>query len=116
MQPFRFIVIAASLGLFVGVIIALNIKGSETMVVPNYVTPMPQSSMINPKDYGRDCELVSECNGIYKVNCRSEADGPLYYVNQNAEIIEYCGGYCYAPQSEEYCRQCPPELWTCDQE
>ncbi len=71
------------------------------------------TKVINPKDYGSNCELVSRCNDIVSIDCGSNVDGPFYYVNSsNGEILEYCGRYCMT-DSEEHCQNCPPREWIC---
>ena len=65
-----------------------------------------------------NCDEPKFCNELVKVNCNSEADGPLYYLNKtNGNQISICGGACWHPQNEqvEVCKTlCPPKEWTCD--
>ena len=67
---------------------------------------------------GIQCSEQGRCNGIVKVDCKSAADGPLYYFDEDtAELINCCGGCCFTPDpaKQEDCRlNCPPAGWTCD--
>lgn len=68
------------------------------------------------ENYGY-CDEPKFCNNLVMVDCNSEVDGPLYYLNKiNGEQISVCGGACRGPIGEqiEVCRTlCPPEEWNC---
>ncbi|NTV31459.1 hypothetical protein HGA91_05795 [candidate division WWE3 bacterium] len=71
-------------------------------------------TLINPKTFGSQCKLIAVCNNIAEINCQSELDGPLYYVDaQDGTILEYCGGSCMGGPRGPYCQHCPPVNWTC---
>jgi hypothetical protein len=63
-----------------------------------------------------ECEVDRRCAGLVGVNCRSEVDGPYYYVEGlTGRIVATCGGACMlGPQPEQgLCVECPPKEWTC---
>jgi hypothetical protein len=62
------------------------------------------------------CEFDARCGDLVGVNCRSEVDGPYYYVEGlTGRIVATCGGACMlGPQPERgLCVECPPKEWTC---
>ncbi len=75
----------------------------------------PITRTINPRAYGSLCsEIVSTCNGLTVINCKSEVDGPLYYVNsKTGTVVAKCGGVCDRAGG---CQTgtCPPKEWTCE--
>lgn len=61
-----------------------------------------------------DCKVQNKCGDMVMINCKAEVDGPIYYVNTSVDkIVGYCGGYCFGPKDDKYCRKCPPTEWTC---
>ncbi|PTL83250.1 hypothetical protein [Vitiosangium sp. GDMCC 1.1324] len=82
--------------------------------------PAPEESGQNHLDLHalpEHCEVDKTCGNLVGVNCRSEVDGPYYYVEQGTNrIVETCGGACMGgPRPEEgLCVECPPKAWSCD--
>lgn len=60
-----------------------------------------------------ECRVDRRCGDLAFVNCRIEADGPGYYVNEPEQrILAVCGGACML-RAEGVCEDCPPPTWTC---
>lgn len=60
-----------------------------------------------------ECKVDRHCGALSFVNCRIEADGPGYYVDDSQRrIVAVCGGACMLP-TEGHCAECPPAAWTC---
>jgi len=64
-----------------------------------------------------NCNLINKCEDIALINCQSEVDGPLFYVNFTTnKLIQCCGGCCDTDEVNKNgttCMQCPPKEWTC---
>jgi hypothetical protein len=55
------------------------------------------------------CKLAQECGALIYVDCNSAADGPAYYIDQQAsKLLATCGGACMRG-----CTGCPPPEWKC---
>jgi hypothetical protein len=55
------------------------------------------------------CKLAGECGALIYVDCNSAADGPAYYLDQQAsKLLATCGGACMRG-----CTNCPPREWNC---
>ncbi len=55
------------------------------------------------------CSLAQQCGELILVDCNSAADGPAYYIDQQAsKLLATCGGACMRG-----CTNCPPADWTC---
>jgi hypothetical protein len=55
------------------------------------------------------CKLEQECGVLILVDCNSAADGPAYYIDQQApKLLATCGGACM-----HGCTGCPPAEWSC---
>ena len=99
-------------------IFALSI--SITLIISGCI-----SNLFNPefdinkfvKEKYKSCDKPKFCKNLVMVNCNSEADGELYYLNKNnGEQISVCGGACWIPQGDqiEVCKTlCPPKEWDC---
>jgi Ankyrin repeat len=58
---------------------------------------------------GMKCKLAQECGALILVDCNSAADGPAYYIDQQApKLLATCGGACMLG-----CTGCPPPEWKC---
>jgi hypothetical protein len=56
-----------------------------------------------------NCKLAQECGALILVDCNSAADGPAYYLDQQAsKLLATCGGACM-----HGCTGCPPPEWNC---
>jgi hypothetical protein len=55
------------------------------------------------------CSLAQQCGELILVDCNSAADGPAYYIDQQAsKLLATCGGACM-----HGCTNCPPPEWNC---
>ncbi|HVP61168.1 MAG TPA: hypothetical protein VMT11_11445 [Myxococcaceae bacterium] len=55
------------------------------------------------------CSLAQQCGELILVDCNSAADGPAYYIDQQASrLLATCGGACM-----HGCTHCPPPEWKC---
>ena len=55
------------------------------------------------------CTLAQQCGELILVDCNSAADGPAYYIDQQAsKLLATCGGACMRG-----CTNCPPPEWNC---
>ena len=55
------------------------------------------------------CKLAQQCGDLILVDCNSAADGPAYYLDQEAsKLLATCGGACMRE-----CTNCPPPEWKC---
>ena len=64
---------------------------------------------------GARCGPALSCNGIIRIDCAIEVDGPeIYYNGATGEPVMYCGGGCLDPSNmgSGTCT-CPPKQWIC---
>ena len=55
------------------------------------------------------CRLAQQCGALIFVDCNSAADGPAYYIDEEAsKLLATCGGACMRG-----CTNCPPPEWKC---
>jgi hypothetical protein len=55
------------------------------------------------------CKLAQRCGALIFVDCNSAADGPAYYIDEQAsKLLATCGGACMRG-----CAGCPPPEWNC---
>lgn len=62
------------------------------------------------------CETAASCDGLVRLNCRVEVDGPYFFVEKlTGRVVSNCGNACVAvePRPEEGHCACPPKAWTC---
>ena len=72
------------------------------------------SDHLNLLDLPDGCEVHKTCGALVGVDCKSELDGPYYYVEGlTGRIVEVCGGACWRGGADGRCQQCPPKEWTC---
>lgn len=70
---------------------------------------LPNANRLAGLAGGMTCELAGECGALILVDCNSAADGPAYYLDQQAsKLLATCGGACMRG-----CTNCPPPEWSC---
>ncbi len=60
------------------------------------------------------CVIIERCEPFLQIDCRSELDGPSYFVdNTKGELLMRCGGRCLIkdPNDPLDCHACPPPSW-----
>jgi hypothetical protein len=62
------------------------------------------------------CKVDSTCGELAYIDCRTEVDGPGYYIHSpTGRVLEVCGGACMlGPGQNGWCMACPPPEWTCE--
>jgi hypothetical protein len=61
------------------------------------------------------CKQPLYCNGVVRLECHIEVDGPLlYYTQSDGSLLMSCGDNCFDPadRASGTCT-CPPKPWTC---
>lgn len=70
---------------------------------------------LDPESHGDNCALSLVCGDQASIDCGAAAGGSLYYVDaEDGDILGRCGGYCDRTDPE-YCDNCPPDDWNCDE-
>lgn len=91
-----------------GVLIILAIIGYFLSI---YI-PKKEDGYLNLNLLPPDCNIEKTCGDLVGIDCKSEVDGPYYYVEKSTgKIISSCGGICDSPNG---CSNCPPKEWDCE--
>jgi hypothetical protein len=62
----------------------------------------------------RSCKQPLYCNGIVRLECQIEVDGPLLFFSQSdGSLVMSCGDNCFDPADRSRACTCPPKPWTC---
>jgi ankyrin repeat protein len=70
---------------------------------------LPNANKLAGLAGGLGCKQLARCGDLVLVDCNSAADGPAYYLDQEAsKLLATCGGACMGG-----CKNCPPVEWTC---
>jgi len=103
----RSLIFASRILLFLLIAVALTIVFFPKNKGKNVLTN------IDPRRYGRACEIVERCNDIVAVSCKPEVDGPFLYVDEKTgAVVAECGGVCEIGNCPP--DSCPPKAWVCN--